>query len=486
VKFGKSLCYNMDTMEDLQKKKKQQFIRVVLTEILMAMSVLCLTAFLTLLVLGYSIGDGWKIERSGLVQINSTPTGAVVTIDGEEELLTRTNLSKSYSSGLHKVVLSKDGYDTWEKEINVTEGYYYRLKYPRLFLTEKTDRVIGDLSKYNILAKSPNNNSLLALDRTEGLKFSLINLNGEKMTITSVDGTSIFRGGKEAAIEFYEWSASGEKVLVRSSYDEKVEWVLVDLKNIEETVNLTTTFGVDFEKIRFENGSASRVLAIIDGNLREINIGENELSKVLVAGVSDFTNNGEEIIYLTKANEEGERRVGVYKEGEKSGTKLYTVKNPKAVVKMAVGTYYEDDFLGIAVDDEMMIYQGTLPSYGESAKQMSLVIEKQLDFVVQEMKIKGDGELIFARNGAKVAVMDAEAFDVISYEMEDENAKWLDDFMLYSVKGGNITVWDFDGINKRVLVETNAAIQNNVMMTGNGKWLYYLDAESQLVAVKIG
>lgn len=475
-------------MENLQKKKKQQFVRVVLTEILMAVSVLCLTAFLTLLVLGYNIGDK-GIERSGLVQINSIPTGATISIDGEEELLFRTNLSKAYSKGKHKITLTKNGYDTWEKEINVMEGYYYRLNYPRLFLSEVTTEKVIDFEQYNVVARSTKGNALLVVEKNTPSKMDIVELKGSKATVTGVDIADLYGSDAQVAVEFVEWSANDEKALVKTSINGVIEWVLVDLRSIKDSVNLTKTFGVDFIKMKFENGSASKILAIVDGDLREVSLSEEGISKVLVANVSDFTNNGENVVYVAE-NKEGKKIVGVYKEGEKAGTEIYEVDDQAQTVRLATGTYYEDDFVGIAVDNHIMIYQGVLPSYDDEQrkelKDFNLIIEKELVFDVTELKMHGKGELMVARNGENLAVMDAEEFDIGEYKIADGEAKWLDDFMMYSTRGNKITVWDFDGLNQRTLNIGEVLEGSPVMITENGKWMYYLDMRGVLRVAKVG
>ena len=135
-------------MEEHQKLRKKRAIRVAITELLMFFSVIILVIILTLIVLGYNFNinkigtEETVIERSGLLQITSIPTGATVNLDGDE-IFSRTNLSRTLSAGNHKIVLARDGYDSWEKEMTVTEGLLYRLDYPQLFLEKRTREEIS-------------------------------------------------------------------------------------------------------------------------------------------------------------------------------------------------------------------------------------------------------------------------------------------------------------------------------------------------------
>ncbi len=140
----------MGEMEEHQKLRKKRAIRVAITELLMFFSVIILVVILTLIVLGYNFNinkigtEETVIERSGLLQVTSIPTGATVSLDGDE-IFSRTNLSRTLSAGKHKIVLSRDGYDSWEKEITVTEGLLYRLGYPQLFLKKRTREAISTI-----------------------------------------------------------------------------------------------------------------------------------------------------------------------------------------------------------------------------------------------------------------------------------------------------------------------------------------------------
>ena len=108
---------------DIEKNKKKQSLKVIISEAIMVLAVVVTVAILALVVSGYWVNSDFKVEQNGMLQISSVPTGANVNIDGEaSSWLQRTNTSKILSSGEHTVTLSKDGYDTWSKTINVPEG----------------------------------------------------------------------------------------------------------------------------------------------------------------------------------------------------------------------------------------------------------------------------------------------------------------------------------------------------------------------------
>ncbi|MBQ6147621.1 PEGA domain-containing protein [Candidatus Saccharibacteria bacterium] len=191
-------------MEEHQKERRKRAIKVALTEILMFFTVILLVIFLTLIVLGYNfnikkIGTEEAIERVGLVQITSIPSGATVSIDGEAgDLFSRTTFSKTISVGAHTIKLTRDGYDSWTREIEVSEGLLYRVGYPRLFLKKRIREEI------------------LTLDAGEEAEFSE---NGKKLVVR---GTDIEAGEtKESYLELND----GKPVLKETTKETTLEEV---------------------------------------------------------------------------------------------------------------------------------------------------------------------------------------------------------------------------------------------------------------------
>ncbi|MBQ3294851.1 PEGA domain-containing protein, partial [Candidatus Saccharibacteria bacterium] len=155
----------MDEREHIQKLRR---LKVIITEVLMVIATILLVVALTFVVMGYSFnlcefarGGGEVIERTGLLQIASLPTGATIGIDGGTPLLLRTNASRTVVSGEHEITLTKDGYDSWKKVVNVSEGMMYRLNYPRLFLLEREEEEILDLKGYTFISVAPSKTKIL-------------------------------------------------------------------------------------------------------------------------------------------------------------------------------------------------------------------------------------------------------------------------------------------------------------------------------------
>ena len=174
---------------DIEKRARRQSRRIIISEVLMVLTVIATVSILAFIVSGYWVSPDFKIERQGLLQIYSTPTGADVEVDGNpSSWLQRTNTSKTLTAGEHTIKLTKEGYDTWSRTINITEGLLYRLHYPRLFLTNRTEETIGEYSA-NFATVSPDRNTLLLGNNTTS--WQLINLDTENIKPIDIDLSKI-------------------------------------------------------------------------------------------------------------------------------------------------------------------------------------------------------------------------------------------------------------------------------------------------------
>lgn len=498
---------------DSEEKKRRQFVKVILAETLMAVSVIAIVVVTLLLVMGFSISQGGGIEQTGLMQVHSQPTGATVELDGNV-LFSRTNTSRTMSAGEHHLKLSRDGYDTWEKDVTMYSGVLIRVYYPRLFLQNRVAETVLKLSgesaktkELEFYATAPSRNYVIYAEK-DATSWQLLDLRGDEVKRSTIDLSSILPGTTsvevaspsadyavagdfrfDGTIELLKWSNNDEKILLKVAVGDQTEWVLLNLRNVAASLNLTKTFGLNFDQVEIIDSSASQLYALAGHRLYRVNVAGEVLSRILVDDVESFVNRGTRVVYLTTADTESqERTIGSYRDDEKTGTALITVPSTESV-HIALSHFYDEDYLAYIVDQKLTIYYGTLPSYNENRDRPAtddlkkLLDEVELERVPEHFSFSRDGEFLVARDGRRFMVTDLETGDLWSYEAETAELNWFDASMMYTVKSGEIIVWDFDGTNLRNLAESaktakgeavQAAGNYPVMLTANNRWLYYL------------
>ena len=501
-------------MDEQEKIERLAHIRLIITEILMFLAVIFLVGFLTLIVMGYSFnlreigGSGDVVERSGLVQISSIPTGATIYIDGEAPLLLSTNASRTMLSGEHEISLAKGGYDGWKKTINVAEGMMYRLNYPRLFKEEREpeevvrflnsvdtkdrlDRVEEDEAvktyggKLSFVSVSPNNeNMVLVLD---GL-FYILNINDNRpvlkvLEVPDTDGVNVV---KVTTINSVEWSGSSERMLAKIND----KWVIVNIRDTKDTLWLDKIVKTNVMRdIKIESESGDRLLILnVAGELMELSVRDKKLSETLLDGVEKFDNDGERIVYLTRAkidstaeallsgestNKE-EWQVRAYRMGE---SESYVVKRFRLAeneelgsLRLATMRYFQESYVGIAHEGEFEVYSKT--GWVAEDEDMKKIYDSEFDASIAEIKKRGKG-MVFElqdRDG-NVEIFDIEAMGITRVNATD--TEWIDEYLRYRLADGKLSVLDYDGLNERVLVESDAISGHTVAISGNNRWLYY-------------
>lgn len=460
----------------------------------MVVVVLVMVIFLAFLVSGYWINSEGKVDRQGLLQISSIPTGATVMIDGiPGSWIERTNTSKNLSSGEHTIVLSRDGYDTWTKTIKISEGLLYRIHYPRLFLAERTKKNVLETVDYSAATISPDHSYMILMNDTTS--WSTVDLNSEELKPKKMDVAGLFmatapratkaRGTTDnsteattaEAITFegeildVNWDRDSSHALFKAKFGDAIEWLLLDVKDPKKSVNITQQFGATFSDIQILDNSSNNLLVVQNGNLHKIDLGAKSISSILVENVQHFDHyNQKEVIFSAKMKEPGEDGkefyVGKFTIGDAETKKLAEMTQPAWVT---ISKFYEDKYITTLEGGKLMVYK---------EDNFELLDEFRLTFSPESLVVGHEGEFQTMRKGQVIATLDMEAMEVSEWRIEGEDCDWLDNDMIYSVKDGILVVYDYDGMNRREIA-MNVSSRFPAAITDD-KWLYYF-SDGELV-----
>ena len=441
---------------DSEKRAKRQSLRIIITEAIMVVSVILMVAILALLVSGYWLNSDFEVERQGMLQISSVPTGASVAVDGDAPWYQRTNTSKVLSSGEHAITLTRDGYDTWSKTINIREGLLYRIHYPRLFLNERTPEAVYDLSTVIFSTVSPDRTKLLTL--TSSFEWSLVDLAADKVTAKPLQLASVVP--QSSTILSADWDLSGSHILMKIDRGGATEWILIDVNTPASSINLTHEFAAtDFADVEIMDHSATTLLVTRSGNLHKINVPARQISAILVKNIQSYDHLGNEIVYSALSSSTSGYEVGTFDIGNPNPKVLLNVPASSEVL---LSRFYDDKYLTLVTGSSVTTYK---------KDDLTEVFADQLSFVPQKSKVGHSGEFITMLRDSSVATLDMESLAVREWSLDSQTYNWLDNDMLYAIKDGILVVYDFDGLNRRELA-TGVSTKTPVAIT-NDRWLYY-------------
>lgn len=451
----------------------------------MVTAVIATVSILAFVVSGYWLGSDFTIERQGLLQVYSTPTGADVEVDNNPaSWLQRTNTSKTLAAGEHTITLKKDGYDSWSRTINISEGLLYRLHYPRLFLLERAYESACDFSA-NFASISPDRNTLLLGSNTT--TWQTFNLDSSSAKLQPLDLSKVLPFASLAAdattglfsgtVESADWATDNEHVLMKIKNDNAVNWLVLNIKNPANSVNLTKEFNAEFDQIEILDGSANNLLVIMDHNLHRVDLSAKQISAVLAENVVSFDHYNQDVVFTTASSinllKLGSGEIVPLEPtvassaatGPDSTTESSPTTKPTFITESArviMTKFYDDEYIGVITDAKITLF--LKKDFVEKASF-------NLAFVPEEIKVGQGGEFIAMSTGGRIATLDLEAMELTEWNTETDQLGWLDGSMVYAVKDGNLNVYDFDGLNHRTLA-SNVSAHFPVTITSD-KYLYY-------------
>ena len=433
---------------DLDERKKRQTLKVLLIESFMSVAVVVTVIILVLVVSGYSIGSDYKLEQGGLLRIDSEPVGASVFVDGER--LGDTNFSKVVSSTEHEVVLEKEGYDVWKKKINVVKGLLYHLRYPRLFLKERTKEQVYNFDDIEFASVSPDHNNLFLIEKD--LNWSFFDLRNEKLNKRIIQ-VSFLASDTKLEIKQALWSRNGRRMILESIIGEKRNWIYVDFDNRDNCFSLSDALGTDFEQITILDDSANELLAYFNKSLFRIDVPKKSLSNPLAMEVSDYYPFMSDGIIAFISNDVLWALKGAEKE------KIMTFDQP---VRIAATNFYDNKYLVVYSSDSLMVYEGDI---------LKEVLKGEVNINLDNLKIMAGIGYVVARDGDMIFALDMEDMKLNSWRAGADSLGWLDKYLIYTISNGVLKAYDFDGQNERVLSENVTA--NYPATITNNRWMYY-------------
>ena len=443
---------------DLEKRARRQSMRVIISEAVMVLAVIMMVVVLAMVVSGYWLNSDFEVERQGMLQISSVPTGANVEVDGESPWFQRTNTSKILSSGEHTIVLTKEGYDSWSKTINISEGLLYKLNYPQLFLKERTKEVVLNASLYTKATVSPNHKIMLLINNTTN--WSILDLDNDKLKPTPVNLSTLFIGEESESAELINieilslnWDEANEHVLAYIKNDSNAAWLLIDIKNPSKSINLTKAFLKDFTSVSIIDHSSKNLLVVSDNTLYKAEVGNLQLSTPIIKNVDSFDHFDSEIIY--SAN----NQIGIIKNIDKEPTIFLETKSP---AKVFFGRFYDTRYIFVIESDTLSVYE---------EKSSEPIFTSQLAISPSIIKVGPSSEFLLMNRGSDFVTLDMESMQIVNWSTKTDNFHWLDGHMIYTIEDGVLSVYDFDGLNHRTLSQ-NVSERFPVTITNN-KWLYY-------------
>lgn len=163
-------------------KKFIYFLRLPLLFIIIA----CIATYLILLTNGYKFyKEAQKIEQTGMIFLRYDPKDASAELNKNTYINNSPAKFSELSSGRYDVVISKNGYQSWNKTFNVTSGLVEANEYVVLFLEKPIEMSITE-NEITAFKKLPNelNKSNIEIRNSSEIWITKTSQNDEDILVT--------------------------------------------------------------------------------------------------------------------------------------------------------------------------------------------------------------------------------------------------------------------------------------------------------------
>lgn len=450
---------------------------------LMAAVVCVVVPLITLYMLGYHLdADNRNIRQYAFLQFGSVPSGATVSVDGAVTS-SNTPSKTSVPAGKHNVIMWRNGYEKWQKSVNLKPGTLTWLNY--ILLIPK-DLELQSTSKYPAISyslASPKGGYMLIQPKANEAKFDLVDLGSDKAKTTSLElPASFYASSPGGVFKPEKWSDNERYVLLTYKYAGRQEWIVMDTQDLSQSKNITKVFDLTLKNVNFAGSGGSSLYALDDDDIRKLDLSADTISRPLVSNVADYSvYNKLKIITYTGTDkiDKNKRVAGIYRDGDKSPAVIKTISGSAGTpIHIATANYFNENYVALSYGKKVEVFSGSYPNTtSDSSNNMKVVETFNAKSDVGRLSFSPTGKYVFIQSNAYFASYDLEYRNLAesTVAIGDKKAlpiKWLDDNHIWSDGNGKLIIREFDGSNSH---DINAVIEGqDATLTSNGRFLYSL------------
>lgn len=255
------------------------------------------TPLISLYAAGYKIGEGFLIQKTGILVIETEPEGAKIYVNGEieqnflskafnkEEGFIRTPAKlKNMKPGEYLIKLELEGFWPWEKKIKINPGQSTILEYIALF---KKDLPLMLLSgKLKNISLSPNKKYLSAEKDDFLFLFDLEKENTIKITSSSPENSSLSK-----------WSTD-DKIFIYNNE-------LFDVNSIDKKISLENLLKENISKITWDVNNGNKFFYIQNNILYQYDLSNKTKEEIIKnEDIGNFFSKDNLLYYIEKNKEQ--------------------------------------------------------------------------------------------------------------------------------------------------------------------------------------
>lgn len=465
------------------KKKRKDLYKLVAAYAFMIFAIISIVIVIVMFLLGFRFDTSkGNIEQYAFLQYNSTPSGAVVAVDGKN-ISSKTPSQSSVPAGKHTITMWRQGYETWSKTVDLKSGTLTWLNYALLVPKDLTVEPVANYTAMASSLASPEGHDIIIQEKIDLPIYDLVDLSSDTIKTTKLTiPTSAYSGsntyGVAHTFQFDRWDEGGRYLTIKHTYGDKFEWLVMDTQDVAATKNITRLLNITTNKVLFSGTSGNLFYALdSSSDIRKLDLSAGTLSRPFVNGASDF-NIFENIITYNGMNAAGKQTVGVYRDGDEKSYELRAVSpGQDSQLHIAASNYYNENYVAISEGKKVDILSGSYPNTANGdAASLKIVTSFTADNI-DILSFSPTGEYVMVQSGAYFASFDLEYRMFKSSTIQGSGTvsqmRWLDKNYVWFDRDNNLTIREFDGENVH-LINTVVSGQD-ATLTHNGRFIYSIN-----------
>ncbi len=446
------------------KKKKAHKIRLLLGYALFGVAIGLATILLVFVANGYYVDrNTGEVIQNGLVFVDSNPGGAEVYINGQKQRGGTDLRLVIPGDENYEIVVRKDGYRDWSRNLFLEGGSLRELTYARLIPEElQTTNAINLRANPVSASQSIDKRWLILSFADDPLNLTLVDLDAEPVAARQLElPEEIVANPTRGVIEVEEWADDNRFLLASYTVGSSKEYIIVDTINPDEAQNLSDLFGSKVFEISLQDRKRDRFFvfntdtgvlhkATLNGGVDTNSLIDKPLLEYAVFGTDWIT-------YITESGKEGlvEAR---FKRGDEDILIKELKTDDEYFVELA--KLGDEPIMAVSspVEDRAVVFrdpQKYLAENPEARLPIATTVLRVTD--PEDVIISSDSSIILAYGPDNMASHEFEADRSYNFDLEvkldaGQEPRWLDGQHLSFSSGGVQFMIDFDGSNLYDLV----------------------------------
>lgn len=445
----------MDFLDPVKKRahKRRLFIGYFLigVALLLASVILLMTAY------GYDLDRKTRqVIQNGLIFVDSNPEKSTIYLNGKENGSTDKRLT--VPAGKYTLELKRDGYRTWSKTFELEGSSIERLNYPILFPEKLDTSNIPGLSYETaplFTSQSPDRKWILIANSLT--KFDVLNANDPKADIVKIEiPKEIMTVSKDPRnITPVEWSNDNRHLLIKHTFGNKYEYIMLDREVPNSSINVTNTLGINPNKISMRDKKYDQLYLLDNTSLKFADLKSKQISLYL-ENVIEYKSYSDNVMLFASIDPSDPNKVIVKM---KENNKEYTLRsgNKSDGYILDIARYDDHWYLAVATAGKVFIYRD--PNIrSTNSKDLPSLFTTLVIANPSQVLFSSNTRYIMVQSGNKFAIYDAETnrrhyYDIdLSIEVSNK-ARWMDGSHLVFSHANKVIVMDYDGTNRQELVD---------------------------------